>query len=625
MFIKFLVLTLGQLLIATVVYGLEDSSDYNFIESILYLETTNQNISEETLVSPEFQSGFQKHTLNNSFEVARNKATTWLKLLTKESINSDQQYILEIDRPTFDVVSVYIPKNNTSWKVINTGDSFKFDSREVDHENFLFNVSGSLLKGNRNSIYVKVKDKIISSSSIVLWERSEFNKHDKFESLMKGLYFGALFALVLFNFFIYLSVRDISYIWYVVYLGFIALFLLTYSGLAFRYFWPESPFLANYGVYLGLYISMASGLLFCRSILNIKNVSHNLSVTLLTSSVAIILVLVVGFITNIQMLSRLAPSLAIYAMLISLYCIFKSARTGYKPAYIVGASYVFVLLGGGMFALYKLGVVPGNMISRNGLQMGVLMDAFLLSFALAYRINYTNSRLQIANEKRLMEKKLFSRRLIEFQDDESKRVATNLHDSFGQKLIVIKIQMAQLFESFNLKEDDNSVKAIVGLLKELINEVREISHSLHPHQLERLTLNEALDDVIRQSFKHTQIRVTYDLLGLNKCYNKKTQLHIYRIFQGAINNILAHSNAKNVEFTATLENKHIRLLIKDDGIGIRTTWFKNEDFSKAFGFLSIRERVYSLNGQIKFISEDKNGLKILITLPRNDKDDEDDG
>ena len=143
MLLKLLILSLSQLLITSVVLGLEDSSTFNFIDSILTLETTNQNLSEKDFIKEEFQSKFQKLSSNSSFEVARNKTTTWLKLIINKNIDPKRHYILEINRPTFDFVSAYIPENDESWKIIVTGDNYQFSSREIDHENFTFNVSGS--------------------------------------------------------------------------------------------------------------------------------------------------------------------------------------------------------------------------------------------------------------------------------------------------------------------------------------------------------------------------------------------------------------------------------------------------------------------------------------------------
>ena len=329
----------------------------------------------------------------------------------------------------------------------------------------------------------------------------------------------------------------------------------------------------------------------------------------------VLFLLFLGLIVGGTFLSKITPITAVLVMIFITHGIYKSVASGYSPAYYVAFAFIFLFIGGLMFALYQLGFVPDNLLSKHGFQFGVLIEAFLLSFALAYRINYINNQLRITNQKVLDSNKLFSAQLIDFQDNERKKVAANLHDSLGQKLMVIKIQLAQLFESFNIQENDNSVKSTLGLLRESIDDVRDISHHLHPHQLERLTLKEALEDVISQSFRATKTNISCKLDALVHCKNKKLQLHIYRVFQEAIKNILTHSNAKNVEFIAVSDIKELTILINDDGEGIDSDWFKSGDYSKAFGLSSIKERVDSINGSLIFSSEKGNGFEITITLP----------
>ena len=199
----------------------------------------------------------------------------------------------------------------------------------------------------------------------------------------------------------------------------------------------------------------------------------------------------------------------------------------------------------------------------------------------------------------LDERKLFSSQLIEFQDNERKKVASELHDSLGQKIMVVKMQISQFLQALKVKEDDSIIEPTMGLLRETVNDVRNISHHLHPHQLERLTLDEALEDVISQSFRNSGINVSCDLKVLKDCKKKSVQLHIYRIVQESIKNIITHANAKNVEFHAYFDDE-ITLVIKDDGNGIDKQWFSNKNYSIAFGLSSIKEESRFIRRFIEF-------------------------
>lgn len=611
---KLLFILCIQLALTACSPAFDSISNTSLIDSISILDDQENNLAFTDVNTPEKSANFKLLKQNNSFEIGRNSTTSWFKLSLSDKLDPQKNYILEIDRPTLDEITAFIPDKNGKWKRIQTGDNFRFSSREIPHANFLFTISGSIVNQSRNTIYLRVKNKIIASISLSLWEEAEFHEYDKIHNLFNGLYFGALLALIIFNLFIYMSVRDISYLWYVGYLGFISVFLLAYSGLAFRYFWPDFPLWADKSTFVAILVSISLGLFFCRSMLNIQEISPSLSSILYWGGFAILALLLFGFVINGTFFSKITPALALFVIVLITYSVFKSIVSGYKPAYFVALAYLFLFFGGVMFAIYKLGLVPDNLLSRYGFQFGIIVEAFLLSFALAYRIKYIDSLLKLSNQKVIDSKKLFSIKLIEAQDNERKKVAANLHDSLGQKLMVIKMQLAQFFESFNIQEDESSVKSTLGLIRETIDDIRTISHHLHPHQLERLTLKEALEDIILQSFKTSGIRVVCSLNALNDCKDKKTQLHIYRIIQESIKNILTHSNAKNVEFTASLQGKKIKLLISDDGKGIHTDWFKKGDLLKSFGLSSIKERVNSLDGTLFFISKKGNGFQIEILL-----------
>ena len=234
-------------------------STASFIDSILMLDDHENNLSITDITSAEQTANFKQQKQNNSFEIGRNSTTSWLKLKISNEIDPLKNYILEIDRPTLDEVGVFIPEKGIGWKAIQTGDNFKFSNREIQHANFLFAISGSIAKANQRGIYLRIKNKVISSASInPLGRKCTFHEHDKAQNLFKGLYFGALLALIIFNLFIFTSVRDISYLWYAAYLGFITLFLLAYSGLSFQYLWPEQPSFADKSTFISILLSLTS-------------------------------------------------------------------------------------------------------------------------------------------------------------------------------------------------------------------------------------------------------------------------------------------------------------------------------------------------------------------------------
>jgi len=589
----------------------------NLISSITRFDDIDGHFDINTIQGKKFlpQKNHEKIVINN------NVKASWIIVKPSRQVSLNKNYVLELNRPTLDKVTAYIREETSEWRIIKTGDTLPFSRRNIPHENFLFNISGRVLKQFKIPIYIKIQNPVITFSSIKLWEETQFNDANARRSLLMGIFFGTLLSLIIYNFLIYLSIRDVSYLWYVAYLSFMLLYLLAISGYTFRFLWPDKPIWANHSTYFALLISMSMGLGFCRSMFHIPLISPILARLMKWVGVIIVLLAFLDLFFSYPFIANYMSYLGLLTIVLMLYAVITSIRSGYKPAYYAALGFLFLFAGSMTLILFKLEILPRNIISEYGIQIGVLFEAFTLSFALAYRIKYLNEKLKQSNLKLLEAEKLFSRKLIDFQDIERKETAATLHDSVGQKLLVIKIQLAQILKLFSIQQNNEKIKAIKGLVNEVINDIRDISHSLHPHQIERLTLKEALEDVIFQSFKDTNIIFTYDFSGIEECIDKKNSLHIYRIFQESINNIIKHSKATNVGFKSQrINDEQIKITIQDNGKGMtKQKWLKTDDFNKAYGLATIKERVNSLNGTVVFNSPYGHGFQIKILIPCNDR------
>ena len=587
-------------------------SSKTHIKSLEVLSKPSEGLSFSDIIDLDTSERFFKNKRKNEFRVGGNSPINWLLLKFNDNFDSSQNYVLEIDRPTLDKVTVFLPNSRGEWDNFEAGDTINFDQRPISHRNLLFDISGA---EPPDKLYIKVENRGSAIFSIHTFEKNSYLKTDNERVILYSFYYGLLIALVIFNFLIYLSVRDISYLWYVAYLSFMTLFIVIYEGFAFQYLWPNQPELANKAMYVALFLLMSFGMGFSRNMLNLSEVDPKLATVLNWVSLIILAALLVGLFLGNTFLSRTTHVLALSGFSLLIYTIYKSIQAGYKPAIYAAFSFVFLLAGGISNIFGVIGLIPKGFISTYGLQIGVVFEAFILSFALAYRINYTNEQLRLSKQKISDSKKEFATKLITFQDNEKKQTAANLHDSIGQRLLVIKMQLSQLFEKNVDRENKQKAKGIINLLQESITDVRYISHNLHPHQLERLTLEEALEDLIKQSFKFSSMQVSSDLNNLGQIKEKNAKLHLYRVIQESIKNILTHSNASNVSFESEMMRDNIIIRIIDDGESVHHDWLINNDLSKAFGLSNIQERIHSLKGTVDFRSEANIGFKTIITLP----------
>ncbi|AOW21436.1 ATP-binding protein [Urechidicola croceus] len=220
----------------------------------------------------------------------------------------------------------------------------------------------------------------------------------------------------------------------------------------------------------------------------------------------------------------------------------------------------------------------------------------LLSLALFLWVK----RKSLLKEKKLQED--FTSELLNFQEQEKKRVSENLHDGLGQSLLLIKNKIV-------LNNDIETQK----ILDSVINEVHTISHGLHPFQLEELGLTEAIKSIIEQVSDNSETFISSDIEDINGIFTKKQELNIYRTVQESLNNMMKHSKAEACRVEIEKQKSKVKISIIDNGVGFDFT----EEYSKigSLGLKTLKERVRFLDGIMSFNSEKNKGTEMFITIP----------
>jgi ligand-binding sensor domain-containing protein/signal transduction histidine kinase len=220
----------------------------------------------------------------------------------------------------------------------------------------------------------------------------------------------------------------------------------------------------------------------------------------------------------------------------------------------------------------------------------------------------------LTKERRKQEE--FSKRLIDSQEQERKRIAAELHDSLGQNLLIIKNRALIGLSDAEFDSAGEQLQEISGLASQAINEVREISYNLRPYQLDRLGLKEAIESIIEKISNTTSIRCSAAVADLDQKLPKDVETNIYRIVQECLNNIVKHSQASEALVAVQLENNALILSIKDDGKGFVPDIDGTDSGNvTGFGLRGIAERVKILRGTLSIESSPGNGTKIIINIP----------
>ena len=221
------------------------------------------------------------------------------------------------------------------------------------------------------------------------------------------------------------------------------------------------------------------------------------------------------------------------------------------------------------------------------------------------------SRLVQLKRKQL-EREAFSRRLIESQEAERKRLAGELHDSLAQNLIIVKnwalIGLSSLAADNPAREHLTEISENTSLA---IDEVREISRNLRPQQLERLGLTSTIEQMVRNIRSSTDIEFITETDNIDGLLSNESEINLYRVLQECLNNILKHSAATMAWLSIKRTASGAQIICRDNGKGFAP---ETTSLSSGMGLIGIAERVRMLGGRYTMESAPGKGVTIYIRI-----------
>lgn len=207
--------------------------------------------------------------------------------------------------------------------------------------------------------------------------------------------------------------------------------------------------------------------------------------------------------------------------------------------------------------------------------------------------------------------------------EERTRIALDLHDGLVQTLVGLNYKMDLLDQI--LFADPEKVKAALtdtrDLLKNAIEEARQVVFNLKPIYFEKLDLLPALRGYLKSYEKQYGIATTLKAMGGEARIPPRTKVFLFRILQEALSNVQKHARAKQIHLQVQVGDKDLKAVIQDDGVG-----FDLEEVGQSpekwasFGLRGIEERARLLGGTASIQSKPKQGTTIRVTLPLEEKE-----
>lgn len=349
----------------------------------------------------------------------------WLRADLNTPPSLAPRWLLEVAHASLDQVDVYFAGADGTFIHQHSGDLVAFPERSIPHRHHVFELP--LQPDSEAVLYLRVASEGTLTIPVRLWQPDALWQRDQVEYAALSVYYGLLVGLLVYNLFLYLSLRDPLYLIYVAFIGTLGVGLGGLSGLVSQFLWPNAPALAHLAPTAGVSLAGFFGTLFVQYFLGDtpKRLRLGWFMPLMTAGY------VTTFLTSVFWSYHLA---AIGVNLLSLVFAFGALFLGgvslfqrQPGARFFVLAWIALLLGVIIIALHNIGVLPSNFATANALLIGSGAEMLLLALALADRIHAIQKAHETAQEEAirakqaLLESTLENERLLESRVTERTR------------------------------------------------------------------------------------------------------------------------------------------------------------------------------------------------------------
>lgn len=571
----------------------------------------------------------------------------WIRTAIRNGTSRDQEMILELAFPLQDYVDAYIEEENSRFRTVKTGDRRPFYSREINNRNFLFRVS--IPAGQTRTVYLRLEsyDGLHEVAPLLLLERDTFLEKDALIHYLNGVVLTVMLTMVFYNFFIFVSLRDLSYLYYVLFIVCAVQWLFAYQGMSFQILWPNNPWLANVMIPFGVTSTILSNLVFTRSYLETAKRTPRLDTVLKLGIVVWSFLLVYSFFGNYSTLFMVIVPLQIVQVIYLFSVGVRISLMGHRPALYYILSYFVVMIGLALVGLKVADILPSNLLTENSVIIGLAISMLMLALGLADRINIIRDEKDKA-QKEALEKEVVARQAQE-RAAENLRRTNRLKDAFlantSHELrtpLTGIIGLADYLVDGIEKEDPERIKSNLKMISSsgrrlfsLVNDILDFE-KLRNQDIEldcKEIRLQSIADVVLALEKVLADRK--DLVLINQIPDETPavfadEARLEQIFYNLVNNAIKFTDAGEIVISArSKDSRMVEISVQDTGIGIAEPMQKqifesfvqgdDEEGRNPGGTglgLSITRRLVELHGgEIGVESVPGKGARFYFTLP----------
>ena len=293
--------------------------------------------------------------------------------------------IIEIAYPVLDHIDLYQVTADGQVHHTIMGDKQPFHLRPILYRNFTVPVK---LSPNRPvTIFIRVKTSSSMQIPITLWKENAWMSYNLNDSLNLGIFFGVMLIMGLYNLFVFISVREIYYLFYVCFVFSMTLFLASLKGLSFQYLWPESVLWNDQSIIIGLAGAIFFGAFFIRDFINLPANRPIFNKFMLFIAALCLIIVVATFFMPYHIMIQWVILVAVIWIAGATVIAIIRWKDGDASARYFMLAWSAMMFGGIILAANKFNLIPRNLFTENATSYGMALQVILLSIALAERLN----------------------------------------------------------------------------------------------------------------------------------------------------------------------------------------------------------------------------------------------
>lgn len=419
-------------------------------------------------------------------------STYWLRF-TLQNETKDSAVYVRIANPLLNTVNFYFADSTGQIRDFKNGDDYSITHKLFKNQSFIFSVP--LKSGTQKTVYLQVRNNEQITVPVYAGTEESIVSNLNRDDLIFGIYLGVILIMFFYNLFLYYTVNDKSYLYYIFYIFSVGFAQFCLQGYGYRLFWNTIPFLTTQTIYWSGALSGIAVLLFVRNFIHTREKTPFFD-KIITGFIAIDIVSVVLALFNVY--GTAYTLIDIVALLGSLSVWFvgmQLSMKGFRPARFFIIAWSFFLFSIILYVIKDFGVIPYNLFTSNILLIGSAIEVGLLSFALADKINqYKKEKeesqllaLQASqeNERLVREQNI----ILEAKVTERTEALQQSNKTLNKTLMDLKEAQTQLVEAEKMASLGQLTS---GIAHEINNPINFVRSNVKPLSLDIQDLREVI-------------------------------------------------------------------------------------------------------------------------------------